>query len=190
MSQIVDYESRDLEMLSLYARHLAPLLREQTPDDDPIDLSAVELSHYRLSKTKQQDLRLVQEGATGLSPAGALGTGRPHTKEEIWLSQLIVRLNELFITDGLTDRDLINYARTIADKVMENAHVMHQVANNAPAQIMLGDFPSAVDDAVIDANASHQNQMTQYLNNPATQAGFRRLVLELVQAMKAAEGEG
>ena len=62
MSQIVDYESTDLEQLSLYARHLAPLLREQIPGDDPIDLSSIELSHYRLSKIKQKDLKLVKDG--------------------------------------------------------------------------------------------------------------------------------
>ena len=56
MSQIVDYASKDLEKLSLYARRLAPLLREKATDDDPIDLSSVDLSHYRLSKIKQQDL--------------------------------------------------------------------------------------------------------------------------------------
>ncbi|MFZ4662545.1 MAG: type I restriction endonuclease subunit R [Caldilineaceae bacterium] len=185
MSQIVDYDSRDLEMLSLYARHLAPLLREKSPDDDAIDLTVVELSHYRLSKLKQQDLRLVKEGATGLYATTDLGTGKARDKQAAWLSQIIARLNEIFITDGLTDKDLINYAYTIADKVRENAHVMHQVANNAPDQVMIGDFPGAVDDAVIGANASHQTQMMQYLNNPATQANFQRLVLELVQAINA-----
>ena len=28
-------------------------------------------------------------------------------------------MNDLFVTDGLTDRDLINYAYTIRDKVSE-----------------------------------------------------------------------
>jgi len=190
MAQIVDYDSRDLEMLSLYARHLAPLLREKSPDDDAIDLTAVELSHYRLSKLKQQDLRLLKEGATGLYATTDLGTGKPRDKQAAWLSQIIGRLNEIFITDGLTDKDLINYAYTIADKVLENAHVMHQVANNAPDQVMLGDFPSAVDDAVIDANVRHQTQMMQYLNNQATQAGFQRLVLDILKAIKAAENAG
>ena len=41
MSQICDYDSTDLERLSLYARHLAPLLREQAPEEDPIDLTSV-----------------------------------------------------------------------------------------------------------------------------------------------------
>jgi type I restriction enzyme, R subunit len=117
-------------------------------------------------------------------------TATPRNQQAAWLSQIIARLNEIFITDGLTDKDLINYAYTIADKVRENAHVMHQVANNAPEQVMLGDFPAAVDDAVIDANERHQTQMMQYLNNPATQAGFQRLVLELVQAISAQATEG
>lgn len=46
MSQIVEYESTDLERLSLFARHLAPLLREEAPQDDSVDLSSVALSHY------------------------------------------------------------------------------------------------------------------------------------------------
>lgn len=152
MSQIVDYASKDLEKLSLYARHLAPLLREKATDDDPIDLSSVELSHYRLSKIKQQDLIMENEGAdTGLLPATDLGKGKPRSREEEWLSLIITRLNELFETDGLTDRDLINYAYTIRDKIRENETVMHQIANNSVDQALLEDFPGALDDAVMDS---------------------------------------
>ncbi|KLU05722.1 Type I restriction-modification system, restriction subunit R [Rhodopirellula islandica] len=100
MSQIVDYDSTDLEKLNLNALHLAPLLREEAPKEDPIDLSSIDLTHYRLSKIKQQDLLLVKEGAEGLSVGADIGTGKPKSKQEIFLSQLIARLNELFITDG------------------------------------------------------------------------------------------
>lgn len=152
MSQIVDYASKDLEKLSLYARHLAPLLREKATDDDPIDLSSVDLSHYRPSKLKQQDLIMENEGAdTGLLPATDLGKGKPRSREEEWLSLIITRLNELFETDGLTDRDLINYAYTIRDKIRENETVMHQIANNSVDQALLEDFPGALDDAVMDS---------------------------------------
>jgi type I restriction enzyme R subunit len=58
MSQIVDYDDAGLEKLSLYARHLRPLLREQHLEEDDIDLNQVVLSHYRLSKIRQQDLML------------------------------------------------------------------------------------------------------------------------------------
>ena len=193
MSQIVDYDSHDLEKLSLYARHLAPLLREKTPGEDPIDLSSVELSHYRLSKIKQQDLKLVKEGAeTGLSPAGDLGTGKPRNKEEEWLSAIISRLNELFVTDGLTDNDLINYAYAIRDKVSENETVMHQIANNSAEQALLGDFPGALDEAVMESADAHQSQMMQYLNSKELQAGFQRVVFDMLLAKgaKAAKARG
>lgn len=189
MSQIVDYESRDLESLSLYARHLHPLLREKTPDEDPIDLSAVELSHYRLSKIKQQDLRLVKDGAeTGLAPAGELGTGKARNKSEEWLSQIIARLNELFITDGLTEKDLINYAYTIRDKIRENEKVMNQIANNSAEQALLGDFVGAMDDAVIDSAAAHLAQKMHYLNNKNVQFGFQRVVYDMLLAMGDGHG--
>ena len=188
MSQIVDYDSHDLEKLSLFARHLAPLLREKTPDDDPIDLSSVELSHYRLSKIVQQDLMLVKEGAdTGLSTATDIGTGKPRNKQEEWLSQIIARLNDLFITDGLTDHDLINYAYAIRDKVSENERVMNQIASNSPEQALLGDFPTALDEAVMDSGEAHQNQMMQYLNNKELQAGFQRIVFDMLLAKRAPE---
>jgi len=186
MSQIVDYDSHDLERLSLYARHLAPLLREQAPDDDPVDLSSVELSHYRLSKIKQQDLSLVKEGAeTGLYATGDVGTGKARSKEEQWLSQIIIRLNELFVTDGLTEQDLINYAYTIRDKVSENDRVMHQIANNSAEQALLGDFAGALDDAVMESSDAHQSQMMQYLNSKELQAGFQRVVFDMLLAKKA-----
>lgn len=182
MSQIVDYDSPDLERLSLYARHLAPLLREHAPEEDPIDLSSVELSHYRLSKIKQQDLLLVKDGPGGLSPASALGSGKARDKKEEFLSQIIQRLNELFVTDGLTEQDLLSYARTISEKVSENESVMHQIANNSPEQALLGDFPGAIDDAVMASSEAHQNQMMQYLNSKELAAGFQRVVFDLLVA--------
>ncbi|MCO8122868.1 type I restriction endonuclease [Stieleria sp. TO1_6] len=185
MSQIVDYDSTDLEKLSLFARHLAPLLREEAPQDDSIDLTSVGLSHYRLSKIKQQDLILVKEGAAGLTVGSELGSGKAKSKKEEWLSQIIARLNELFITDGLTDQDLINYAYTIRDKVRENQVVMNQIENNSPEQAMLGDFAGALDDAVMSSSEVHQNQMTQYLNSPELQAKFQKVIFDMLLAKGA-----
>ena len=190
MSQLVDYGSSDLEKLSLYARHLAPLLREKSPEDDPIDLSSVQLSHYRLSKIKQQDLLMIKEGAQGLYGASDIGTRKPRDKEEAWLSAIIARLNELFITDGLTDGDLINYAYAIRDKISENERVMHQIANNSPEQALLGDFASALDEAVIESSEAHQSQMLQYLNSKEVQARFQRVIFDMLLAARQTPGDG
>lgn len=101
------------------------------------------------------------------------------------LSQIITRLNELFITDGLTDQDLISYAYTIRDKISENERVMHQIANNSAAQALLGDFPGALDEAVMASGESHHNQMMQYLNSKLLQAGFQRVIFDMLLAKGA-----
>jgi type I restriction enzyme R subunit len=46
--------------------------------------------------------------------------GKPKDKKEVFLSHSLARLNELFITDNLTDKDMINYALTVRDKLSEN----------------------------------------------------------------------
>ena len=182
MSQIVDYDDKDLEKLSLFARNLRPMLRESMLEEDEIDLNSVELSHYRLSMIRQQDLVLEPDtGEYGLTPGEELGSAKAKDKKEEFLSQIINRLNELFITDELSEKDLVNYAYTIRDKVSENALVMSQINNNTAEQAMLGDFSKAIDDAVMDSSEAHQNQMMQILSDPNRASAFARVVFDLLK---------
>jgi len=184
MSQIVDYDDTGLEKLSLYARNLAPLLREQLVDEDDIDLNHVSLSHYRLTKIRQQDLLLNEDPAPyGLKPGEGMGTAKARDPKEEFLSQIIARLNELFVTDHLTENDLVNYAYTVRDKVKENQTVMKQLANNSDEQALLGDFPKAVDDAILDSSDAHENQKLQLLSDPKKAAAFAKLVFDLLKAV-------
>jgi len=181
MSQIVDYDDKELEKLSLFARNLRPMLRESILDEDHVDLSGIVLSHYRLSKIRQQNLMLKnsEEGA-GLTPGEGLGTAKAKDRKEEFLSQIIQRLNELFVTDELTEKDLVNYATTIRDKVRENSKVMDQIANNSPEQAMLGDFPKAVDDAIMGSSEAHQNLMMQVLSDPNKAKNFAKIVFDML----------
>ncbi|MDP3331581.1 MAG: hypothetical protein Q8S55_06250, partial [Methylococcaceae bacterium] len=182
MSQIVDYDDKDLEKLSLFARNLRPMLRESFMEDDDIDLSDIALSHYRLSIIRQQDLQLKENSADyKLEPADGLGTATAKNIEEAFLSQIISRLNELFITDHLTENDMVNYAHTIRDKIKENVLVMKQIKENTPEQAMLGNFPKAIDDAIMDSSEAHQNQMLQLLSDPAKTASFAKVVFDLLK---------
>lgn len=180
MSQIVDYDDKELEKLSLYARNLRPMLRETIMDDDDIDLNSIVLSHYRLSKIRQQDLIMQESDEYKLEPGDEAGTAKAKDKKVEFLSQIVYRLNELFITDHLTENDMVNYAHTIRDKVRENELVMRQLANNSAEQAMLGDFPKAVDDAILDSNEVHCNQMMQLLSDPKKTAGFAKVVFDLL----------
>lgn len=181
MSQIVDYDDAGLEKLSLYARNLRPMLRETLLDEDDIDLGNVMLSHYRVAKIRQQDL-VLQENSENhkLVPGEGLGTAKPKDKKEEFLSLIINRLNEVFVTDQLTDKDMVNYAYTIRDKVGENILVMKQIENNSTEQAMLGDFSKAIDDAIMDSSEAHQNQMMQLLADPSKAANFARIVFDLL----------
>ncbi|WP_423708738.1 type I restriction endonuclease subunit R [Undibacterium sp. WLX3042] len=181
MSQIVDYSDKDLEKLSLYARNLRPMLRETVADEDDIDLSSIVLSHYRVSKIRQQHLTLQENSEEyKLEPGEGLGTAKAKDKQTEFLSQIVHRLNELFITDQLTEKDMVNYAYTISDKVRENDIVMQQIANNSAEQAMLGDFPRAVDDAILGSGDAHQNQMMQLLSDPGKAKLFSKVIFDIL----------
>ncbi|MDQ8180190.1 DEAD/DEAH box helicase family protein [Pelagicoccus sp. SDUM812005] len=180
MSQIVDYDDKDLEKLSHFARELRPNLRETIDEDEDIDLDNVVLTHYRVSKIRQQDL-ILEEGKGGLSPGEGLGSARPTDKKAEFLSQIIDRLNEVFMTDELSDKDMVNYAYTISDKLAENEQIMHQIANNSPEQAMLGDFDKALFDAIIESSDVHQNQKMQLLGDSTRAAKFARIIFDLLR---------
>lgn len=59
--------------------------------------------------------------------------------------------------------------------------VMSQIANNTPEQAMLGDFPQAIDNAVMDSNEAQQALMMQYLSNPELAKGCARVVFDMLK---------
>jgi type I restriction enzyme R subunit len=181
ISQIVDYDDKDLEKLCIYARQLGPLLREANIDEDELDFGDVALSHYRLSKIKQQNLRLAPDSAEGLQPGSGLGSGKAKDKQEEFLSQIIERLNEVFAGDGLTEADMLNYARTIKDKVQENRRVITQIANNTREQALLGDFPKAVEEAILNSNEAQQKQMMKLLSMSDKFSQFMNAIYDMMQ---------
>ena len=184
MSQIIAYDDADLEKLSVFLRHLLPLLR-QAEAGEAVDLSNVHLTHYRLAKRREQDIKLKVNSAAGLVGVTQLGSGTAKDDPEERLSAVIGRLNDIFGTT-FSDSDLVNYAETIADKVRENERVMQQVRSNPPEQIMLGDFPGAVQDAVLESSQTHQRMMLRVLEDEPTAEAFARLLLEMMlQAKKS-----
>lgn len=76
---------------------------------------------------------------------------------------------------------MINYAFTVRDKLVENNIVMKQIENNTADQALLGDFPQAVVDAVMDSSAAQQEMMMQYLSDPEKARGFARVVFDLLK---------
>jgi len=185
LSQIVDYQDEELLALYVYAKGLIPNLR--TVDaKEPIDLSAVELTHYKLKKEKEESIRLDEE-AHPLSP-GNPGEARPHDPDKDLLSHIVKEISALFEGE-LSEEDMLNYARTISDKVMENEKVVHQVANNTKEQAMMGGFSDAISTAVIDSLDVHRNLATQLLGEELKLRRFANLIYEMVsQGLKQVNG--
>ena len=180
ISQLMDYDDDELEKLSLFAYHLRPLLHEEK-DLVHIDLSDLEMTHYRLNKQGVRHLQL-QEGtneACRLTGITDLGTGRFKDEEIEFLSDIIARLNEIFAGD-FTDDDLFNYTNTIVDKVRENDVVMKQLENNSPDQALMGDLPNAVEHAVIETMEIHENFAKQLLEDEDKSSLFGNILLRML----------
>lgn len=175
LSQIVDYADEDLLKMWAFIKALIPNLKTTDPVD-PIDISAVELTHYKLHKQKTDNIGL--GGGGKLPPIDGEGA-TPKDPEKELLSQIIGHMNALFEGE-LTDDDMLNYARTIKDKVMENEKVVEQVTNNSKEQAMMGGFAEAINDAVIESLDAHQSLATQVLGEDRVRKGLANIVYDLI----------
>ena len=115
-------------------------------------------------------------------PGAGLGTGVAKDKTEEFLSLIIQRLNDLFAGEDLSDDDMLNYARTVSDKVRENSRVMTQIANNTREQAMLGDFLKAMDDAVLDSAQAHQKQQMRILTETGNRRPFAEIIYDILRS--------
>jgi len=184
LSQIVNYEDEDLEKLWAFIKHLIPNLKTYETKE-PIDISSVELTHYKLHKQKDKDIELSgDDELPPINPGGAV----PRDPDTELLSEVVGEMNALFEGD-LSDDDMLNYARTVKDKMMENDLVVSQVKNNTKEQAMMGGFAERLNDAVIDSLDAHQGLATQVLGEDRIRKGFADIVYGLMLKDSQPEGD-
>ncbi len=174
LSQIVEYEDEELEKLSVFARGLLPNLKTINLNP-PIDISSVEMTHYSLKNKQQHKIDLKGGYLDNIDP----GSGVVREPKTDLLSEIIEKMNDIFAGD-LTEDDKLNYARSIKDKVMESQAVQEQIKNNTREQVMIGDFPSAMTEAVIDSLGVHEDMAKQILGDDKVQKRFARLLLDMI----------
>jgi type I restriction enzyme R subunit len=176
-SQIVDFDDLDLEKLSIFAKHLYPLLRFDIVENE-VDLTDVVMTHYRLHEQREASLVLGESKALYAAKEAAGAT--PKDPKTELLNDIISRMNDLFIEDGLSENDMINYANTIAGKVSENDVVMEQLRNNTKEQAMLGKFPESINKAVIESMGIHEDMAMKVLSNDKVAKGFAELMFDML----------
>ncbi|NYT66865.1 type I restriction endonuclease subunit R [Alcaligenaceae bacterium] len=180
LSQIVDYEDRELEQLNVYAKHLHPLLQISRMDDENVDVSELELTHYRLTKRAEHVLKLNENiGEYGLKPGSDVGTGKPHDPEKKRLSEIIHALNDLFGAE-ISDDDQLHFANGVAARISRDEEVMAQVNGHSSEQVMHGVFPKRIEDIVLDAMTDNEKMAMEILGSERKGRDFALLILRLL----------
>ena len=93
LSQIVNYEDTSLEKLSIYLRHLAPVITAEQLQHE-IDLSTVDFDY--LAQYEQGSTSGKLAGGIPLEPAKEAGTGTVKDPELVALEDVIAQINDLF----------------------------------------------------------------------------------------------
>lgn len=188
LSQIVPYEDRELEQLCVYAKHLHPLLRVDRLEQDDVDVGELQLTHYRLSKRAEHQLRLSEEdGEHPLKPGSSVGSGKPHDPEKKRLSEVIEALNDIFGAE-VSDDDQLQFLTGIAQRISRQDDVMAQVNNHSVEQIMHGLFPRRVVDTVLDAMTDHEKLSLEVLDNETKSRAFAMVILKMLKSVDGLSG--
>lgn len=189
LSQIVPYEDRELEQLCVYAKHLHPLLRVDRLQQDDVDVGELQLSHYRLSKRAEHQLRLSEEdGEYTLKPGSDVGSGKPHDPEKKRLSEIIEALNDIFGAE-VSDDDQLQFLTGIAQRISRQEDVMAQVNNHSVEQVMHGLFPKRVLDTVLDAMTDHEKLSLEVLDNETKSRAFALVIYKMLVGSFSGQGK-
>lgn len=182
LSQIIPYEDHELEQLCVYAKHLHPLLRVDRLQQDDVDVGELQLSHYRLSKRAEHQLRLNEEkGEYTLKPGSDVGSGKPHDPEKKRLSEIIDALNDIFGAETQDD-DQLHFATGITQRLLRQDDLMAQVNSHSVDQVMHGLLPKRVVDTVLDAITDNEKLSLEVLDNETKSRAFALVILKMLKA--------
>jgi type I restriction enzyme R subunit len=163
LSQIVNYEDAALEKLSIYLRHLAPVISSEQLHHE-IDLSTVDFDYIAQHKQATASGKLT--GDVPLQPVTESGTGTARDPELVALDEVIAQINNLFSGDH-PDSSVRNVVTHIKDRLEDSEVLQQQAKNNTLAQFSASpDLKAEFVNAVMGAMASSEDLSTQILNNP------------------------
>ena len=90
------------------------------------------MSHYRLSKLHEQHLKLQEDAEEyKIKPGNDVGTAKPKDKKEEFLSNILARLNELFVTDNLQKIEIhiLLVLKILIETPFRNAASLHNTVD-------------------------------------------------------------
>lgn len=162
LSQIINYEDPSLEKLSIYLRHLAPVISSEQLHHK-IDLSTVDFDY--IAQHKQDGTSGKLSGGVPLEPGKESGTGTVRDPEMVALDEVIAQINDLFSGDH-PDSSVRNVVTHIKDRLEDSQTLQQQAQNNSLPQFSASpDLHDEFVAAVIAAMDSSADLSAQILNN-------------------------
>jgi type I restriction enzyme R subunit len=176
LSSSEDYGNTTLEKRFLFFRRLSPLL-EFGREREGIDLSKVTLTHHALKTTGNTSLTIGSGQAPKLAPITEAGSGALNEKERARLTEIIARVNSLFVGE-LTDGDELSYVNALKGKLLESEELSTQAANNTQAQFAASPTLSQeLLSAIMDTLAAHTTMSKQALDSERVREGLKDVLL-------------
>ena len=113
-------------------------------------------------------------------------------KQQVYMRELIEKLNQLFGADT-TDQDQLVYVnQVIKGKLLESETLRQQATNNSKEQFANSpDLKTELLNAIMGALDAHTSMSTQALNSPAVQTGMRDILLnhaDLYETLRGRQG--
>ena len=177
LTQIITYDDADLARRAVVFRLLLPLIVPERLSDT-LDLSGLILTHHRIRSGAGVNGIPTDSTGTEISGGSDAGSGAAHVVKTT-LDELVGQLNGLF-EGQLTDGDLVNYAHSIRDKMMENPVLEQQAAANSKENFSHGDFKNEATRAMINTTSVYSNMTSQVLGRKEVMEGFTSILLDLV----------
>lgn len=149
MSQVIDFETTDLEKLAEFLRQLVRLLAVDDPRAD-VDVSGIVLKRVRQIDQGKVAIALSGDQETpGLRGITGLGTAVARDPEQVLLSEVIAKINSLFGGE-FADPQIGGFVTAAAGMAEEDPRITEQIDNNAQDQFLISpDLREALTDAAV-----------------------------------------
>ncbi|MPV36717.1 type I restriction endonuclease subunit R [Georgenia subflava] len=160
LSQIVDYADTDLEKRAIFYRALAQTIRVEARFVG-VDLSAVVMTHHRISTDGAATIELEKSETTPLNPLTALGGGQLRESDGAGWEEILDHINTIFAGTDLAEEDRIAAIEHTLLKSKRNDDLVEKAKHNTDSDFygaddeVLGSFL----DSALEAQKSYGEAM-------------------------------
>ncbi|MCL2787253.1 MAG: type I restriction endonuclease [Micrococcales bacterium] len=176
LSQIINYQSVDVEKWAIFLKVFRGVIRTDEPQD-LIDTSGLVLTHYQLTRRSDATLGLAPGKQGQLSGVTAVGSGQVRTTKYGLLEEVLQRINDLFAGSDLEEVDRVNSFLSISRRAADSPRLQAEAMANSEANF--ASSPSLIEeleDIPYRADLGHHAAITYLM----TGGNYRQLAEALI----------